>query len=203
MEQTDDTIGLPAPRHDSDASLEHTLQQRRSVREFRRAPISLAQLSQLLWAAQGITDRDGMRTAPSAGALYPLDIYVVVGEVQGLAAGVYQYWPQGHALRKRAGEDRRPELERAALGQDCVGTNAALIVFTAVESRTTRKYGQRGLHYIDIEVGHAAQNVMLQAVALGLGSAVVGAFEDNQVAKVLELPKTERPLYLMPIGIPR
>ncbi len=198
-----DTIALPTPRLDSKFSIERALHQRRSVREFRKQAISLAQLSQLLWAAQGITARGGLRAAPSAGALYPLEIYVLVGKVDGLEEGVYRYEPHGHSLRRVVDEDRRPQMERAALGQDVVGDNAVLLAFASVDARTTGKYGERGLRYVEIEVGHAAENVMLQAQALGLACAVVGAFSDTQAAKVLELPRGERPLYLMPVGVPR
>jgi SagB-type dehydrogenase family enzyme len=179
------------------------LQVRRSVREFRDDPITLAQLSQLLWAAQGITDSRGLRTAPSAGALYPLELYVLAGDVAGLPEGIYKYRVNGHKLLRLSAEDRRRQLERAAWDQDYVRRNAALIVFAAVESRTTGKYGRRGLRYIHIEVGHAAQNVMLQAQALGLGAAVVGAFDDDRVEDLLDVPGNEQALYLMPIGKPR
>jgi SagB-type dehydrogenase family enzyme len=203
MAQSNGTIALPAPRTDSGVSIERALRERRSVREYRKQAITLPQLSQLLWAAQGITAPGGLRTAPSAGALYPLEVYVLVGDVDDLAEGVYRYQAENHTLRRLAGDDRRREMERAALGQDSVGHNAVLLVFASVDARTTGKYGKRGLRYVEIEVGHAAENVMLQAQALGLGAAVVGAFSDEQVAKVLDLPKGERPLYLMPVGVPR
>jgi SagB-type dehydrogenase family enzyme len=203
MDETNSIIELPTPHHDSDFSLERALQVRRSVREFRDDPITLAQLSQLLWAAQGITDSRGLRTAPSAGALYPLELYVLAGDVAGLPEGIYKYRVNGHKLLRLSAEDRRRQLERAAWDQDYVRRNAALIVFAAVESRTTGKYGRRGLRYIHIEVGHAAQNVMLQAQALGLGAAVVGAFDDDRVEDLLDVPGNEQALYLMPIGKPR
>jgi SagB-type dehydrogenase family enzyme len=100
-------------------------------------------------------------------------------------------------------DDRRQQMEGAALGQDWVSNNAVLFVFSSVDSRTTRKYGERGVRYVHIEVGHAAQNVMLQAQALGLGAVVVGAFDDNRAAEIMDLPKNERVLYLMPIGKPQ
>lgn len=203
METDRDTIALPTPRLDSDFSIERALRERRSVREFRDRAISLAQLSQLLWAAQGITARGGLRTAPSAGALYPLEIYVLIGDVDDLSPGVYRYQPQGHRLHRIADEDRRRDMERAALGQDSIGHNAVLLAFASVDARTTGKYGKRGLRYVEIEVGHAAENVMLQAQALGLACAVVGAFNDGETAKVLGLRRGERPLYLIPVGVPR
>ncbi len=203
MDKTNDIVELPAPRKDSDFSLERALSERRSVREFRKDPISLSQLSQLLWAAQGITDTRGFRTAPSAGALYPLEVYVMVGDVEGLSVGVYKYLPKGHRLRRVADNDRRKQMERAAWGQDWIRKNAALFVFTSVDSRTMRKYGRRGVRYVHFEVGHAAQNVMLQAEALNLGAGVVGAFGDAYANEILDLPRNERVLYLVPVGKPQ
>lgn len=195
------TVTLPAPRLDGGVSLEHALAERRSMREFARGALSLAQVAQLLWAAQGVTYRDGARTAPSAGALYPLDLYLVAGEVRDLAPGVYRYVPGRHQLEPVAAGDVRRGLGAAALAQECVAEGAAVFVFTAVERRTTRKYGPRGVRYVHIEVGHAAQNLALQATALGLGSVTVGAFDDDAVARLLDLPKGEAPLYLMPVGL--
>ena len=191
---------LTEPRYDSDVSLEQTLLQRRSVRDYTNEPLSLQQVSQLLWAAQGITDRQGLRTAPSAGALYPLEVYVVVGNVQSLSPGVYRYEPDGHQLVKTVDGDKRAGLADAALGQGCVKEGAINIVFTAVYERTTQKYGERGIRYVHMEVGHAAQNVYLQAVALHLGTVVIGAFHDDQVREILSLPQQEQPLYIMPAG---
>jgi SagB-type dehydrogenase family enzyme len=203
MEQQSDLIKLPPPRQDSDMSVERALRERRSIREFRDEQISLQQLSQLLWAAQGITSREGYRTAPSAGALYPLEVYVLAGNVESLPIGLFRYRPNGHKLVRISNDDRRNQMQKAALGQKWIADSAALIAFASVDSRTTGKYGKRGIGYIHIEVGHVAQNVMLQAVALGLGSAVVGAFDDDTVADILKLPERERPLYLMPIGTKR
>jgi len=202
MSQSNDTFFMPAPRADSDFSVERALRERRSVREFARAALTTAEVSQLLWAAQGVTSRDGLRTAPSAGALYPLELYLVVGAAQGLEAGIYKYVPDGHKLVRRVSGEHRRGLAAAALGQECVADAAVVLVFTAVERRTTRKYGGRGARYIHIEIGHAAQNVLLQATALGLGAVVVGAFDDARVAELLNLPSGEAPLYLMPLGRP-
>lgn len=193
-------IHLPQPRTDGSFPVERALQQRRSVRHYGGAPLALGEIGQLLWAAQGITSRDGFRTAPSAGALYPLELALVAGNVTGLTPGVYRYDPSAHALIPAAAGDRRAELARAALGQQWMETAPAVIAFCAVEERTTRKYGRRGVGYVYIEVGHAAQNVFLQAVALGLGAAVVGAFDDDRAAAILGLPEEARPLYLMPVG---
>ncbi len=197
-----DAILLPAPLLDSGFSLEHALRERRSLREFGKTALTREEISQLLWAAQGITSRDGLRTAPSAGALYPLELYLVVGMVRDLDPGVYKYAPAGHKLTKIIAGDQRHQLAAAAHGQDCVANAAAVLVFTAVERRTTRKYGSRGVRYVHVEIGHAAQNVFLQATALGLGAVVVGAFEDDAVGELLRLPQGEAPLCLMPLGRP-
>jgi SagB-type dehydrogenase family enzyme len=154
----------------------------------------------LLWAAQGFNDPRGLRTAPSAGALYPLETYLVAGNVQGLAPGVYRYRPDGHKLERLLEGDKRHVLAGAALGQRPVSEGAVDIVFTAVYSRTTGKYGERGVRYVHIEVGHAGQNLCLQATALGLGAVTVGAFVDELVAKALNLPQNEQPLYIIPVG---
>ncbi len=197
-----DVIRLPQPRLDSRFSVERALRQRRSVREFSGAAISLEDVGQLLWSAQGITGPEGLRAAPSAGALYPLEIMLVAGNVTGLAPGVYSYSPAGHTLRAQAAGDRRAALAQGALGQAWMQRAPAIIVFCAAETRTTRKYGRRGISYIYIEVGHAAENVFLQAQALGLVAAVVGAFDERQLAPLLQLPGGEEPLYLMPVGKP-
>ena len=195
-------IELPSPRQNSEFSLERALRERRSVRQFRDDAITLSQLSQLLWSAQGITDSRGFRTAPSAGALYPLEIYVMVGNVSELPVGLYKYRPADHKLFRVSNEDRREQTRQAAWGQEWVSKNAVLIVFSSVDSRTTGKYGSRGIRYVHIELGHAAQNVLLQAQALGLGAAIVGAFHDDSVEDILDLPKNERAVYLIPIGRP-
>lgn len=196
------TIRLPEPELRGKVSVEEALQQRRSVRRYKDKPLTLAEVSQLLWAAQGITNENGgRRTAPSAGALYPLEVYLVAGNVTGLAAGVYRYSPRDHELVKLADGDRRAQLSKAALGQDPVRRGAIDIVFSAVYERVTRKYGRRGVRYVHMEAGHAAQNVYLQAVSLGLGTVVIGAFDDNAVKRIVKMPdKRERPLYIMPVG---
>jgi SagB-type dehydrogenase family enzyme len=194
-----ETITLPAPRLASGHALEAILHARRSVREFGTTPLTLAEVGQLLWAAQGLT-HDGRRTAPSAGALYPLVLYLVAGRVSGLDAGVYRYLPASHQLTLVLAGEVRAALAQAALGQGCVDQAAATLAFAAVPRRTTRQYGERGLRYVHIEVGHAAQNVFLQATALTLATVTVGAFDDAAVARVLKLPREETPLYLMPVG---
>jgi len=172
------------------------------MREYSAAPLPLAHAAQLAWAAQGVTDPRGLRAAPSAGALYPLELYLVAGEVEGLEAGVYRYMPARHALERSGGGDRRARLGRAALGQDWLAEAPAVFVIAAVYERTAVKYGSRAERYVDMEAGHAGQNLFLQAVALGLGTVVVGAFRDEEVAAVLELPAGVKPLGLMPVGVP-
>lgn len=200
VQETGNQISLPYPRFDSDYSLELALAKRRSIRDYSREPLKLQELSQLLWAAQGVTDPRGLRTAPSAGGLYPLEVYVVAGDIEGLPEGAYKYIPNSHALTMVLEGDRRRDLCDAALGQSWVGNAPATIVITAVYERTTIKYGERGVRYVHIEVGHAAQNLCLQATALNLGAVTVGAFYDDRVKAILNLPDNEQPLYLIPVG---
>jgi SagB-type dehydrogenase family enzyme len=202
MNTSPEAISLPQPRRDSEMSIEHALLLRRTVRDFHKTPVALTDLSQILWAAQGITDPEGYRTAPSAGALYPLELYVVAGAVSGLNAGFYQYSPGQHQLIGLASEDLRARLADAALGQSWIADSAFVLVFAAVADRTTHKYGQRAMRYIHLEVGHAAQNALLQAVALNLGAAEVGAFDDEDVHALLRLPEDQQVLYLIPVGKP-
>jgi SagB-type dehydrogenase family enzyme len=191
---------LPEPRLESEVSLEETLLERRSVREYADLPLSLEDVSQLLWAAQGITSDWGGRTAPSAGALYPLEVYLVVGDVENLEAGIYKYQSEEHALVRVGDSDVRSELASAALSQSFVEEGAIDIVIAAIYERTTRKYGERGVRYVHMEAGHAAQNIYLEAVALDLGTVTIGAFFDEQVKDVLGMPESEVPLYIMPVG---
>ena len=195
-----DAISLPAPNQDSNFSIERALHERRSVREFGKAALTQEEVSQLLWAAQGITSREGLRTAPSAGALYPLELYCVAGAVTGLAPGVYHYLPRLHTLQTVLPEDRRVLLADAALDQEWLAAAPVVLALGALFRRTTRKYGERGIRYVHIEVGHVAQNVCLMAGALGLGAATVGAFDDAAVQTVLGLPDDVVPLYLLPAG---
>lgn len=193
-------IKLPAPRYDSNTSIEKALLERRSVRDYKDKPLTLTEVAQILWAAQGITDPRGFRTAPSAGALHPLELYVVAGNVNGVPDGIYRYRPHVHELTRLSQGDKRSELCNAALGQSPVKNAAAVIVLCAVYERTTRKYGQRGIRYVHIEVGHAVQNIYLQVVSLNLGAVVMGAFHDDQVKRIMGLPEREQPLCIMPVG---
>lgn len=194
---------LPEPKRDGTMSLERSLEGRRSVRSYARDPLTLAEASQLVWAAQGITSRDGRRTAPSAGALYGLEVYLVAGSVQGLTPGVYRYRPQSHDLLRTIDADCRAELCAAAHGQSQVKSAPASLVFAGVYERIARKYGGRAERYTHMEAGHAAQNVCLQATTLGLGTVPVGAFDDEGVKRVLQLPPGEHPLYILPLGRPQ
>jgi SagB-type dehydrogenase family enzyme len=190
-------IALPAPRLKGEMSLEETLAARRSVRQFTDEELTLEELSQLLWAAQGITVDWGGRTAPSAGALYPLEVYVATAD------GLYHYVPQGHKAVVESRADLRGELWRAGLSQNAIREAPAVFVITAVYARTAKKYGERAERYVKLEAGHAGQNLVLQAVALGLGGVTIGAFYDDQVQSALSLPSDHEPLYLIPIGHPR
>jgi SagB-type dehydrogenase family enzyme len=194
------SILLPDPRLAGDVSVEQALRERRSVRSYRNDPLEIVEISQILWSAQGITNERGFRTAPSAGALYPLELYVIAGKVKDLSAGIYKYRPHDHALVEIVSGDRRSPLSRAALRQGAIRKAPAVILFCAVYERTTGKYGQRGIRYVHMEVGHAAQNVCLQAIALGLQTAVIGAFRDTEIKAIANLPADEQPLYLVPIG---
>ena len=194
------TIKLPKPAYKSDVSLEESLVKRRSVRDYTGESLTLKMVSQLLWAAQGTTSNFGGRTAPSAGALYPLEVYLIVGDVQDLATGIYLYKPQNHELVMIAGKDVRQPLAGAALGQSSVKNGAINLVFTAVYQKITRKYGDRGIKYVHMEIGHAAQNVCLQATAMDLGVVTIGAFNDLKVSRILNLPNNEEPLYIIPVG---
>ena len=194
------TIKLPEPLLDGEMSVERVLQKRRSIREYRDAPLTLKEVSQLLWSAQGITGSYGMRTAPSAGALYPLKIYLVAGNVKELPGGIYRYRPEKHELEKVVEGDLRRKLAAAALGQECVRDGAVSIVIAALYERTTIKYGQRGIKYVHMEVGNVSQNIYLQSVSLNLGTVFVGAFDDERVKRVLHMPADEQPLGIMPIG---
>jgi len=198
-----EAIRLPSPRERGVMSVEEAIARRRSRRKYRGDPLKLEELSQVLWAAQGITERRrGFRSAPSAGATYPLEIYVVVksGGVEGLEAGVYHYDPWTHSIRLIRRGDFVEELYRACLEQEWVLEAPASIVITAVYERTTRVYGDRGIRYVHMEVGHVGQNVYLQAEAMGLGTVAIGAFYDDWVWEILGRPPNERPLYVMPIG---
>lgn len=194
-----DYISLPEPSKKGRMSLEETIYLRRSVREFSDAPLTLEEVGQLLWASQG-KSKYGRRVSPSAGALYPIEIYAVCGNVKGIPPGVYKYDFQTHKIKKTLDGDKRYALSSASLSQYWVREAPLSIVVAAIFERTTRKYGERGIRYVFIEVGHVAQNVLLQAVSLNLGAVPVGAFYDDEVKKVLRMEDPEVPLYIIPVG---
>jgi SagB-type dehydrogenase family enzyme len=189
---------LPLPHHEGGLSLEETLMQRRSTRSFSEIPLTAAEIGQILWAAQGITDERGFRTAPSAGALYPLEIYIVSSE------GVHHYNPQAHTLNIVLPDNQIHSLYEVALEQETILEAPLTLVITAIYERTAVKYGaERSDRYVHLEAGHAAQNVLLQSVSLGLAAVPIGAFQDALVQSVLGLPEDHEPLYLIPIGHPQ
>jgi SagB-type dehydrogenase family enzyme len=193
-------IRLPEPKHSSGTSIEEALLKRQSVRDFKDNPVTLAEVSQLAWAAQGTSYRDDRRTVPSAGALYPIELFVVAGNVRGLPAGIYRYSPKSHELLSIEKGDKRSDLCNAALGQSSVKRVPAVLVLSGVYERTIMKYGERGIRYVHMEAGHAAQNVCLQAIPMGLGTVVIGAFRDEEVKEILRMADRERPLYVIPVG---
>jgi SagB-type dehydrogenase family enzyme len=201
-----ETVSLPDPTTDGDMPLETALAARRSRRAYGDTPLDRAELGQLLWAMQGITERPtGHRTAPSAGALYPLELYVVVGSpgVEGMAGGVYHYRPARHDLERIDVEtaDLQSRLRDAAVGQATVEAAALDIVVTAVDDRTAQKYGERGVgRYVPMEAGHAGQNLYLQAETLGLATVAIGALDTDAVREILGAPASQRPLYVFPVG---
>ena len=197
------SISLPKPSSDGKVSVEKAIRERRTIRDFQDRSLSLTFFSQLLWAAQGITDpRGGKRTVTSGGALYPLDIYCAIGEkgVEGIESGVYHYSPDGHSILEISKGDRRKEVASASLGQMWMARAPVLFIITAEYRRITGKYGERGIRYALIEVGHVGQNLFLQAAALGLGAGIVGAFNDADVGRVMGGPPQHEPLLIMPVG---
>lgn len=200
MAKDETIVKLPKPRYAGNVSVEEAMLKRRSVRKYKKSPLELSDISQLLWAAQGVTDPIGFRTAPSAGALYPLELYLVASSVKGLDQGVYKYSADRHTLKRVIKGERQGRLYWSSWAQKSVKKAQAVVVITAVYKRTTGKYGNRGVRYVHMEVGHAAQNIYLQAVSLGLGTVVVGAFNDKSVKKEIGAQKDEEPLCIMPIG---
>jgi SagB-type dehydrogenase family enzyme len=194
---------LPEPTRAGTVSIEETMAQRRSVRAFAPDPIPLAAIGQLAWAAQGVSDvATGYRTAPSAGGTLPIEVDLLIQGLPELDDGVYRYLPDEHALRLRLSGDRRDAVTRATLQQEFVRQAPVVMLLSAVPERTEARFGALAGRLIEMEVGHVAQNVSLQAVALGLGSVVVAAIREAEVAAVVELVDGERPIYLMPLGRP-
>jgi SagB-type dehydrogenase family enzyme len=191
-------INLPRPDFKGNLSVEEALKKRRSIRSYKPVPLTIKEFSQILWATDGKTAEWGGRTAPSAGATYPLEIYAVVGNVEGLKPGSYYYEIDTHSLKLLKEGDLRVELSKAALNQSSVRTAPVVIVISGIFERTTDRYGKRGERYVYMEVGHCGQNIHLQAEALGLGTVMIGAFDDEGVKKVLGIK--ENVFYLCPVG---
>jgi len=203
------TYILPSPQTNGTVSVEQALENRRSRRDFIDKAISAEQLSQILWAAYGVTNAipdnpslgGGLRTAPSAGALYPFEIYAVIGKVNGIEAGVYKYIAKDHKIIRTIDRDIREELSAVALGQEFLKKAPVTILYSAIYSRMTQKYGDRGRdRYVCMDLGHSAQNIYLQAETLNLGTCAIGAFVDSKMAELLQLTEEEEPLYIMPVG---
>ena len=193
-------VKLPEPQIKSVCSLEESIKNRCSIREYANKPLSLANVSQLLWAAQGITHNSMLRASPSAGALYPLEVYVCIGNVTGLEKGKYHYNVQKHALEKISGDDKRADLSIAALGQPCIKQAPFVFILCGVFLRSQKKYGGRAQQYVYMEVGCVSENIYLQSTSLGLGTVFVGAFDDENVQKVLGLKSEQQPLCIVPVG---
>jgi SagB-type dehydrogenase family enzyme len=189
---------LPKTKSSGRTSVEEALLRRRSVREYGDKPLAVEEISQLLWAAQGVTERWGGRTAPSAGALYPLEVYLLAGEVEGLKTGLYHYRPADHSVLLKTTDDLRRQITEASLNQNQILKAPATLIIAAVYQRTTRKYGERGVRYVLQEVGSVCQNILLQAESLNLGTVWIGAFDDREVREALGI--AEEPLAIMPVG---
>jgi len=196
-------INLPKPSEKSKTSVEEALLKRRSIRRFKDEPLKMAEVSQLLWAATGVTDKKGRTTVPSAGGTYPLQAYLVAGNTAGIPAGIYKYERFDNTLAPVVEGDKRLDLANASLYQSSVNEASISIVLTAFYERTTSRYGDRGFRYVHMEAGHCAQNVALQAVGLNLGTVMVGAFNDLDLKKTMALSATEEPLYIIPVGKPK
>lgn len=194
---------LPQPRTDGGLSLVRTLEERRSIRDYATTPLSLEDASQLLWSAQGVTDTEsGYRAAPSAGATFPLETYLVAGAVDGIEPGVYHYDPATHSIERTAEGDIRPELAAACMNQGCVASCAAGVLFGMVVGRTAEKYGDLARDFVLLEAGHAAQNVSLQAVDLGLGAVAIGALDAARIKAIAGMGSEAEPVYMMVMGKP-
>ncbi len=194
------TIKLPEIVFSNDSSIENIILNRRSIRTYSPKTVKIDDVSKLLWAGQGITSSDGLRAAPSAGALYPIELYLVSYNIEKLEKGVYKYIPQTHSLKLVKIENIKEPLSAAALSQECVKNSMGIIVITAVFERTTRKYGERGRNYVYFEAGCVAENIHLMAENLKIGTVVVGAFYEEKVKAIIGMEKDEIPIALLPFG---
>ncbi len=193
-------IDLPNPIVTSDVSVEEAMRSRRSVRAYSTEALSQAELGQMLWAAQGVTNQNGYRTVPSAGAKYPLELYAVVGNVEGIDPGIYKYDPKAHSIQRIKEGDSRMSICQAALNQEYLAYAPATIAITAVKDRSAQKYGSRAARYVLLEAGAAGQNIHLAAETQGLGTVEIGAFDDDRISGILGLSDKEKPILLMPLG---
>ena len=193
-------IKLPEQGAAGRSSFEEILAKRRSIRSYSEKALSESDVARFLWVAQGISSKEGFRTAPSAGALYPLELHLVAGNVAGIEPGVYRYISEEHSLIEDVSGDLRAKLAEAALSQLMIRNAPASLVISAVYPRITSTYMKRGVRYAVMEAGHVAENIYLLATELGIGTCAIGAFEDEEVRKALKLPANEDPLYIMPLG---
>lgn len=202
MAQTHADVPLPKPSFTGKKSVEEVIKARRTIRHFKAKALNLEQLSQILWAVYGVTANDPYKSVPSAGALYPLDIWVAVGKngVEGLAAGVYHYIPKAHRLTQVKAGEVRDDIAMASLYQSWMAEAPVIFIITGEYERCTRKYGEKGIPYTYIEAGHAGQNIFLQAGALGLGAGIVGAFHSDVIRQVLGISRNYDPILIMPVG---
>lgn len=191
-----DTLSLPQAKVFGKLSVEEAISARRSVRSFKEQDLTLFQISQLFWAAQGVTETAAWRrrAAPSAGALYPLEVYVLWRNM------LWHYLPEIHSIELNRKGIAQDDLADASLGQSAIRQAPACFVISGFYSRTAAKYGKRAQRYVHIEVGHAAENLLLQTIALGLGGVTIGAFQDAEVKRLLNLSEDEAPLYVIPVG---
>lgn len=196
-----DKIKLPAPDKKGGMPVEMAINNRRSVRNYSDKPVGIKEISQILWSAQGITNKErSLRAAPSAGATYPLELYLVADNVKGLEDGVYHYITEGHYIQEIKDEQIKGKLATAAFGQSFISKAPVMLVISAVYERTTLKYGERGKRYVHMEAGHVAENIYLQAESLHLGTVVVGAFTDKKVKQLIGMKEQETPMYIIPVG---
>ncbi len=193
-------IELPNPVLRGDVSIEQLISERRSIRNYKDKPLSLQQVSQILWASQGITDfNSGFRAAPSAGALYPLSVHIVVEKVENLDQGIYKYTAKGHSLKLEKKGSFRNDVYEKALMQQSIKESSLVLIISGDYEITEKVYGERAQRYVHMEAGHIGQNIYLQAEALGLGTVAIGAFDDEKIKAIINLEK-ETPLYIFPIG---
>lgn len=204
-------LKLPHPKKKGNQSFEEILLNRRTRRDFQTTPLSLTEISQILWSAYGLKEPDSdkqktgkaTRTCPSAGALFPLEIYLIAGDIMDIPSGFYHFIPDEHALKLIHEKDLREDFYKYAYSREMVRVAPASLVYIAKESRVQDRFGERGRQrYIPMDIGHSAQNVYLQAEALGLGTCAIGAFDDEAAVRVLGLPAEEIPMYVMPVGYP-